>query len=184
MKTALVVEWLTNFGTDIHLFEETTDYEVISLKMGTLSGTMKCTETQFLSIPYRGRVFNREVLITVQGRQSLCLRCNITRAMCPETEEKRRTYAQMARLEPNETEVRPQYLQRRKVWKSYADSARAGLEDGSGESAQLSADVPRTDSSEGSPVQSQLLTTSCGKGTQPCADVHSSSEGPPQDRVT
>lgn len=76
------------------------------MKTGTLSATMKCTETQFLSIPYRGRVFNREVLLTVQGRQSMCLRCNKHghhRATCPETEERRRTYAQMARLEPSET---------------------------------------------------------------------------------
>lgn len=91
MKTILVSEWLRNYGTDIHLVEETTDYEWISLKTGTLSGTMKCTETQFLSIPYRGRVYNREVLITVQGRQSLFLRCNKYghhRATCPESEEK------------------------------------------------------------------------------------------------
>lgn len=86
MKTALVAEWLNNFSTDIHLFEETTDYEGIQLKTGTLSGTMKCTETQFLSIPYRWRVFNRDVSITVQGRQSLCLRYNKHghhRATCP-----------------------------------------------------------------------------------------------------
>lgn len=90
MKTTLVSEWLRNYGTDIHLVE-TTEYEGISLKTGTLSGTMKCTETQFLSIPYRGRVYNREVLITVQGRQSLFLRCNKYghhRATCPESEEK------------------------------------------------------------------------------------------------
>ena len=90
MKSALVAEWLNNFGTDIKLFEETTDYEGIALKTGTLSATMKCTETQFLSIPYRGRVFNRKVLLTVQGRQSLCLRCNKHghhRATCPKTEK-------------------------------------------------------------------------------------------------
>lgn len=89
MKTTLVSEWLGNYGTDIHLVEETTDYE--GIMTGILSGKMKCIETQFLSIPYRGRVYNREVLITVKGRQSLFLRCNKYghhRATRLETEEK------------------------------------------------------------------------------------------------
>ncbi|CAG2245033.1 unnamed protein product [Mytilus edulis] len=68
--------------------------------------------------------------------------------------------------------------------KSYAESARAGLEDGSGESTRLSVDVPCTSSSEGStglsdvlsssegsPVRPDGLTTSSGEGTQPSADV-------------
>lgn len=40
MKTTKVSEWLENYGTDIHLVEDTTDYEGISLKTRALSGAV------------------------------------------------------------------------------------------------------------------------------------------------
>ncbi|CAG2245034.1 unnamed protein product [Mytilus edulis] len=67
---------------------------------------MKVTEAQNKSTPHRGRCYNRDVLVTVQGRQSLCLRCNQFghhRATCPETVAQKKTYAQMARLDPGES---------------------------------------------------------------------------------
>lgn len=49
MKIVLVFDRLESYGTGINLrlLEETTDYGGISLKTGTLYGTMKCTESLF-----------------------------------------------------------------------------------------------------------------------------------------
>ncbi|CAG2245031.1 unnamed protein product [Mytilus edulis] len=102
MRKALVCQWLQNFGQNVRLEEEATLYEGIMLKTGTLVGTMKKTEAQYQSIPHSRRCYNRDVLVTVQGRQSLCLRCNQFghhKATCPETVVQNKTYAQMARLD-------------------------------------------------------------------------------------
>ncbi|CAG2245030.1 unnamed protein product [Mytilus edulis] len=162
------------YGSAIQIEEESMDYGGLKLKTGALKGIMKSTEEQYMSIPYRGMVYNRPVLVTVLGRQPVCLKCGQKghqRSTCPQNGQ-------------NTTK------------KSYAESARAGLEEGSGESTPLSVDVPRTNSSEGStgrpdvhsssegsPVP-DVLTTSSGEGTQPSAGVPFSSEGPGEDRCT
>ena len=174
LRKELVAEWLKRYGSAIQIEEEITDYGGLKLKTGALKGIMKSTEEQYLSIPYRGMVYNRPVLVTVLGRQPVCLKCGQKghqRSTCPQNGQ-------------NTTK------------KSYAESARAGLEEGSGESTPLSVDVPRTNSSEGStgrpdvhsssegsPVP-DVLSTSSGEGTQPSADVPFSSEGPGEDRCT
>lgn len=50
---------------------ETRSYDGIKVKTGTLSGTMICSEKQYNSLPYRGNINGRIVLITVMGRQTV-----------------------------------------------------------------------------------------------------------------
>ena len=61
-----------------------------------MSGSMICNEQQYQSIPYKAIIGNRTVLITVLGRQSVCLKSGQKghqRATCPD-KTVRKSYAQ------------------------------------------------------------------------------------------
>ena len=62
-------------------------YDGIKIKTGTMSGSMICNEQQYQNIPYKAIIGNRTVLITVVGRQSVCIKCGQKghqRATCPD----------------------------------------------------------------------------------------------------
>jgi hypothetical protein len=82
----------------------------ITLKTGSITGSMICTEREYQEIPYKGRIAGRTVLITVMGRQSVCLRCGEKghqRATCPlksMSNQPVRSYAAAARSDQNDDE--------------------------------------------------------------------------------
>jgi hypothetical protein len=86
MKGELVEEHMEEYGSQIKLEYETQNHDGVNMKTGTMSGTMVCSESQYQSIPYRGHIHGRLVLITVMGRQTVCLRCGEKghqRSTCP-----------------------------------------------------------------------------------------------------
>ena len=86
MKGELVEEHMEEYGSQIKLEYETQHHDGVNMKTGTMSGTMVCSESQYQSIPYRGHIHGRLVLITVMGRQTVCLRCGEKghqRSTCP-----------------------------------------------------------------------------------------------------
>ena len=86
MKGELVEEFMEEHGSQVHIEYESQNYEGISMKTGTIAGTMICSETEYHQIPYRGNIHGRVVLITVMGRQTVCLRCgdiSHQRSSCP-----------------------------------------------------------------------------------------------------
>ena len=77
---------MEDYGSQLKIEYETQNHDGVSMKTGTISGTMVCSESQFQSIPYRGHIHGRLVLITVMGRQTVCLRCGEKghqRSTCP-----------------------------------------------------------------------------------------------------
>lgn len=61
-------------------------------------GVMKSTEQKYMAIPYRGIVYNRRVLVTVLGRQLICLKYGLKghqRSACPQNASNtRKSYAE------------------------------------------------------------------------------------------
>ena len=60
---------------------------------------MICSESQYENIPYRAHIHRRLVLITVMGRQTVCLRCGDMghqRSTCPQ-KQARKSYAAVAK---------------------------------------------------------------------------------------
>ena len=77
---------MEEYGSQINLEYETQNHDGVNMKTGIISGTMVCSESQYQSIPYRGHIHGRLVLITVMGRQRVCLRCGDMghqRSTCP-----------------------------------------------------------------------------------------------------
>ena len=77
---------MEEYGSQINLEYETQNHDGVNMKTGTISGTMVCSESQYQSIPYRGHIHGRLVLVTVMGRQTVCLRCGDMghqRSTCP-----------------------------------------------------------------------------------------------------
>lgn len=68
MRGELVEEHLEDYGSNIHLEYETQNHENISMKTGTIAGTMVCYESQYKSIPYIAHIHGRLILTTVMGR--------------------------------------------------------------------------------------------------------------------
>ena len=104
MKCEPVQDYMEELGSQVVMEYDTQTYEGgITLKTGSITGSMVCTEREYQEIPYKGRIAGRTVLITVMGRQSVCLRCGEKghqRATCPlkNTSNKPvRTYAAAAR---------------------------------------------------------------------------------------
>ena len=86
IKGELVEKFMEDHGNQVHIKYETQNYDGISMKTGTIAGTMVCSESQYQNIPYRGSIHGRVVLITVMGRQTVCLRCGDIghqRSTCP-----------------------------------------------------------------------------------------------------
>ena len=99
MKGELVEEYMEEYGSQIKLEYETQNHDGVNMKTGTMSGTMVCSESQYQSIPYRGHIHGRLVLITVMGRQTVCLRCGDMghqRSTCP-LKTAKKSYAAAAR---------------------------------------------------------------------------------------
>jgi hypothetical protein len=99
MKGELVEEHMEEYGSQIKLEYETQHHDGVNMKTGTMSGTMVCSESQYQSIPYRGHIHGRLVLITVMGRQTVCLRCGDMghqRSTCP-LKTAKKSYAAAAR---------------------------------------------------------------------------------------
>ena len=86
MKCEPVYQYMEEFGSQVDMQYDTLVYEGgISLKTGSITGTMICTVREYQEISYKGRISGRTVL-TVMGRQSVCLRCGEKghqRAICP-----------------------------------------------------------------------------------------------------
>ena len=146
IQKELVAEFMARYGADVTVEEETMEYDGVRLATGTLSGKMVCTEAQSISIPYRTRIYRRQVLITVLGRPSQCLRCGDVghqRSSCPEREDRRRSYADTAR----------------------GDHERDAGRNGEGREAE----GPRSRSSEGTLEGAEVLTSS--EGTNQGAEV-------------
>lgn len=150
MKMELVEEYMSQFGQDVVLSEEYETYGAVRVKTGVISGQMKSTETMFQAIPYKDRIFNRWVLITVLGRQTICLKCGEKghqRAGCNSGKRPR----------------------------DYADATRRGI-DGNmsaettrGERAQPGSGGLGSD--EDTQASTQVQETTSGESTQPSADV-------------
>ena len=101
MKGELVEEYMEDYGSQLKMEYETQNHDGVHMKTGTMSGTMVCSESQFQSIPYRGHIHGRLVLITVMGRQTVCLRCGEKghqRSTCP-LKTTQKSYAAAARGE-------------------------------------------------------------------------------------
>jgi hypothetical protein len=101
MKGELVEEYMEDYGSQVKIEYETQNHDGVSMKTGTISGTMVCSESQFQSIPYRRHIHDRLVLITVMGRQTVCLRCGEKghqRSTCP-LKTTQKSYAAAARGE-------------------------------------------------------------------------------------
>jgi hypothetical protein len=99
MKGELVEEHMEEYGSQIKLEYETQHHDGVNMKTGTMSGTMVCSESQYQSIPYRAHIHGRLVLITVMGRQTVCLRCGDMghqRSTCP-LKTAKKSYAAAAR---------------------------------------------------------------------------------------
>lgn len=94
--------------------------------------------------PYRTRLWcSTDLSSSVLGRQPVCLKCGEKghkRSACPETTTTKRTYAKAVTM---------------------------AAEDRNGDSAQLSADVPCTSSSEGSTGRPDVLLRSEGWTVRP-----------------
>ena len=104
MKGELVEEYMEDYGSQVKIEYETQSHDGVSMKTGTISGTMVCSESQFQSIPYRGHIHGRLVLITVMGRQTVCLRCGEKghqRSTCP-LKTTQKSYAAAARGEQDD----------------------------------------------------------------------------------
>ena len=85
-KGELVEDYMEMYGDNVELSYETRTYDGIKVKTGTMTGSMVATEKQYTSLPYQGNINDRVVLITVMGRQTVCLRCGELghqRATCP-----------------------------------------------------------------------------------------------------
>ena len=97
---------MEDYGSQLKIEYETQNHDGVSMKTGTISGTMVCSESQFQSIPYRGHIRGRLVLITVMGRQTVCLRCGEKghqRSTCPlKTTQVQKSYAAAARGEQDD----------------------------------------------------------------------------------
>lgn len=99
MKGELVEEHMEEYGSNIHLEYETQNLDNISMKTGTIAGTMISSESQYENIPYRAHIHGRLVLITVMGRQTVCLRCGDMghqRSTCP-LKQTKKSYAAAAK---------------------------------------------------------------------------------------
>ena len=97
-------ELVEDYGSQVKIEYETQSHDGVSMKTGTISGTMVCSESQFQSIPYRGHIHGRLVLITVMGRQTVCLRCGEKghqRSTCP-LKTTQKSYAAAARGEQDD----------------------------------------------------------------------------------
>ena len=106
MKGELVEEYMEDYGSQVNIEYETQSHDGVNMKTGTISGTMVCSESQFQSIPYRAHIRGRLVLITVMGRQTVCLRCGEKghqRSTCPlKTTQAQKSYAAAARGEQDD----------------------------------------------------------------------------------
>ena len=89
-----VMVFMGQYGKNISL---SYDYDVlhgVTIKTGVLSGEMVVTERQYHDMPYRTKIFGQSVLVTIQGRLPMCLKCGVQghfKANCTSTKAK--TYA-------------------------------------------------------------------------------------------
>ncbi|CAC5407273.1 unnamed protein product [Mytilus coruscus] len=157
MKKELLEEWLKNFGSNVKLEEDFMEYNGMKLKTGSLSGSMRSNETQYNSIPYRRMVYNRPVLITVLGREPVCLKCG-------------ERGHQRSAFPDNPTRM------------TYAKAVSVPETDRNGESTQVSADVP-TISSEGSTGRPDVLSSSEGSPSGPSSEGPSQDRGTEQQEM-
>jgi hypothetical protein len=65
---------MEEYGSQVQIEYESQNFDGISMKTGIIAGTMICSESQYQSLPYRGNIHGRVVLITVTGQQNVCLR--------------------------------------------------------------------------------------------------------------
>ena len=100
MKGDLVEEFMEEYGSQVQIEYELQNVDGISMKTGTIAETMICSESQYQSLPYNGNIHGRVVLMTVMGRQTVCLRCGDIghqRSTCPHKPPPTKSYAAAAR---------------------------------------------------------------------------------------
>jgi len=125
MKGELVEDYMELYGDNVDLSYDTQTYDGIQIKTGTMTGSMTCTEKQYNSLPYRANINGRVVLITVMGRQTVCLRCGEIghqRATCP-SRQTRKSYAAATRGAEQEDEDNWTQVGSRNVRQSTANQA-------------------------------------------------------------
>jgi hypothetical protein len=62
MKGDLVEEFMEEYGSQVQIEYESQNFDGISMKTGTIAETI-CSESQYQSLPYRGNIHGRVVLI-------------------------------------------------------------------------------------------------------------------------
>ena len=104
MNIEEVKAFMSRFGKKVSIYHETMKYGEIEIKTGAITGSLIGNERDKMMIPDTAFIAGKKVLLTVLGRQSLCLRCNQyghRRGTCPEKSNGdtrgRKSYAEAAR---------------------------------------------------------------------------------------
>lgn len=87
MNISVIEQFMNSIGKQCRMNRVTKSVkDNITIKSGIIQGTMIVSESEYSQIPYRERIYGREVLITVNGRAPKCLKCNEVghnRSSCP-----------------------------------------------------------------------------------------------------